>query len=69
MQQLSRGSNERVVLIKELIRALCRESLKRGNETGLLISIALVPKQNKLISVLAALFIFEKWQKKEWRSH
>lgn len=65
MQRLSRGSDERVALIKGLIRAVCRESLKRGKETGLLISIALVPKQNKLISALAALFICEKWQKKE----
>lgn len=64
MQRLSRGSHERAALIKGLIRAVCRESLKRVTETGLLISIALVPKQNKLISTLGVLFICEKWQKK-----
>lgn len=60
MQRLSRGRRERAALIKGLIRAVCRTSLKRGNETGLLISIALVPKQNKLISTLTVLFIREK---------
>lgn len=64
MQQLNRSRNEQAGLIKGLIRTVCQEILKQGTETRLLISIALVPKQNELISAVAALFICRKWQKK-----
>lgn len=64
MQQLNRSRNEQAGLIKGLIRTVCQEILKQGTETRLLISIALVPKQNELISAVAALFICRKWQEK-----